>query len=152
MKDSTKFAVLRRELAALREVRDAIGHAISTLSFSMGCQMNKYCKVNTLPTEILREILLSACEYGLRRKGLANIIKTCKQWYNIPLLTVRLMWGRSAVHTVPRRPLPDEAFLCRSTSPQLVSFRSMLSCSSYGHELIKPQRAQAFVFILFHAF
>lgn len=45
--------------------------------------MNKYCKVNTLPTEILREILLSACEYGLHWRDLRNIIQTCKPWYTI---------------------------------------------------------------------
>lgn len=49
----------------------------------MGSQRNRYSKISNLPTEILREIFLSACEYGLRWRDLASILKTCKHWYNV---------------------------------------------------------------------
>lgn len=67
----------------LREIPRAVEHAFRTLSAHVGSQRNKYCEINALPSEILREIFLSACENGLRWKGLASIIKTCKPWYNI---------------------------------------------------------------------
>lgn len=49
----------------------------------MSSRRNSHCKINTLPVEILREIFLSVCEYGLRQGDFASIIKTCKQWYSV---------------------------------------------------------------------
>lgn len=67
----------------LREISYAVEHALCTLSAYVGTQRNRFCAINNLPAEILRQIFLSACEYGLRWRDLASIIETCKPWYNI---------------------------------------------------------------------
>lgn len=75
--------VFDEELATLRESSRAVKIAFRTLTAYVGFQRNKFCTINNLPSEILREILLSACESGLRSGDLASILKTCKSWYNV---------------------------------------------------------------------
>lgn len=76
-------AAILRELETLQEISSAVESAKLKLSARLGSYHNRFSKINHLPVEILREILLYVCEDGHRWKHLVDVLMTCKLWHNI---------------------------------------------------------------------
>lgn len=64
------------ELAKIPDLYDAVAAA----SLRLRKERNEYVKINTLPTEILRQIFCLAGEYGLRHQTNFVIVATCARW------------------------------------------------------------------------